>query len=380
MKTLYVVTRADLGGAQVHLLDLIRGMQGKVDPAVAVGEKGFLTEELDGLGVPYFLAPSLVQPVSPSKDVRALFEVTRIVRQVQPDLVHAHTSKAGVIGRLAAWCAGVPSVFTAHTWCFSEGRSWKWRLGGIPAERLAALHCSTIINVSEANRTLALENGIATGRKLVTIPNGIADSPHRAHPGEAGTATILMVARCVPQKNHRLLLDAFARTNRKGRILLVGDGPLLESLKRHAVRRGIERQVAFLGNRSDIAEVAASAQIFALASHWEGLPLSILEAMRAGLPVIATGVGGVAEAIEDGANGYLIPRGDVDVFARRLSNLLQDPDLRRRMGEESRRRYESKFTLGRMIHKTLAVYSNAVHLKHAAAGSRAAARVARAHS
>ena len=133
MRVLYLVTRADLGGAQVHILDLLRGLHNEVDAAVGVGETGFFTDAVRDLGVPYYVIPDLVHPMSPVRDCRALGQVTQLIRRLSPDVVHSHTSKAGVIGRLAARAAGVPSVFTAHTWCFAEGTSWKWRLFGIPA-------------------------------------------------------------------------------------------------------------------------------------------------------------------------------------------------------------------------------------------------------
>jgi len=115
MRILYLVTRADLGGAQVHILDLLHGFRNRLEPVVAVGEEGYFTEAVRALGVDCHIIPRLVHPISPRKDVQAILEVTRLIRAVRPDVVHAHTSKAGVIGRLAARAVAVPSVFTAHT-------------------------------------------------------------------------------------------------------------------------------------------------------------------------------------------------------------------------------------------------------------------------
>src|SRR5215472_552938 len=160
MRILYLVTKADMGGAQVHLLDLLRGFREMLEPVVATGEEGYFTEAVRQLGIPTYVMPHLVHPITPLEDTRAVWEISKLVRASKADLVHTHTSKAGLLGRLAARLAGVPSVFTAHTWCFTEGTSWKWRLAGIPAERLAARFSSAIINVSEANRNLAIEHGI----------------------------------------------------------------------------------------------------------------------------------------------------------------------------------------------------------------------------
>ena len=359
MRILYLVTRADLGGAQVHILDLLHGFQNVLEPVVAVGETGYFTDALRRLGVPYYVLPNLVHAMRPLKDARALFEVAHLIRAVGPDVVHAHTSKAGVIGRLAARAAGVPSVFTAHTWCFAEGTSWKWRVGGIPAERLAGRFSSAIINVSDSNRRVALQRGISDSDRMLTIWNGIPDTIHHARPDAAGIPTIVMVARCVPQKDHSLLLRAFAKIERPARVVFVGDGPLLAALTTQAEQLMIRDRVEFLGQRFDIAEILAQAQIFALATRWEGFPLSILEAMRAGLPVVASNVGGVAEALIDGETGFLAECGDVDQFRDRLSGLLDDPLLRRRMGDAGRTRYQANFTLEQMLQKTLAVYQMA---------------------
>ena len=359
MRVLYLVTKADLGGAQVHVLDLLRGFQSVLEPVVAVGAEGYFTDAVRKLGVPCEIVPNLVHPISPADDCRALLQVAQLIRKIRPDVVHAHTSKAGIVARFAARAAGVPAVFTAHTWCFAEGTSWKWRLGGIPAERLASWFSAAIINVSDANRELALRRGIANPKRMLTIWNGIPDSPHRARPGIGGAPRIVMVARCAEQKDHSLLLHAFARMTHPANLVFVGDGPKLTFLKAEASELNVTNRVEFLGDRFDIAEILSHSHVFALASKWEGLPLSILEAMRAGLPVIASNVGGIPEAVADGKTGFLVERGDVSAFRARLNSLLDEPALRRRMGAAGRERYEHAFTLDHMLRKTLAVYQMA---------------------
>lgn len=360
MRILYLVTRADLGGAQVHILDLLHGFRNVLEPVVATGEEGYFTEAVRKLGIPCPIVPSLVRAISPVRDSKALLEVARLIRAVRADIVHAHTSKAGLIGRLAARMTNVPSVFTAHTWCFAEGTSWKWRVCGTPAERLAGFFSSAIINVSEANRQLALRHGIAESERMLTIWNGIPDTARRARPDAPVAPTVVMVARFVPQKDQSLLLHAFARAKSSAKLVFVGDGPLLSAVKEEANQLGLGNRVRFLGQRFDIAEILADAHVFALATRWEGFPLSILEAMRAGLPVVASDVGGVSEAIDDGVTGYLANCGDVDQFHARLQALLDDPGLRRRMGNAGRARYQSHFTLQQMLAKTLAVYRKSV--------------------
>jgi glycosyltransferase involved in cell wall biosynthesis len=221
--------------------------------------------------------------------------------------------------------------------------------------------------VSNANRDLALRHGVSNEKKMLTIWNGIPETSHRARPGSAGVPRVVMVARCVEQKDHSLLLRAFARIAEPSRLTFVGGGPKLAALQEEASRLNIADRVEFLGDRFDIAEILSTGHVFALATKWEGFPLSILEAMRAGLPVIASNVGGVAEAVTDETTGFLVERGDVFSFQNRLHSLITDAALRRRMGAAGRHRFESTFTLDHMLRKTLAVY------QMAALGVRAAA-------
>jgi glycosyltransferase involved in cell wall biosynthesis len=376
VRILYLITRSDLGGAQVHLLDLLGRLPATIRPVVGVGQDGYFADAIRNLGIRCRVVPQLVQPIAPSSDVRALFALVNLVREVKPDLVHAHTSKAGILGRLAARIAGVPCVFTAHTWCFMEGTSWKWKVAGVPAERLAASCCSAIINVSEANRNLALRYRISKAQHQLVIHNGIADTPHRARPDlcsiPTAVPTVVMVARFCAQKDQGLLLRALSEARTPARVVFVGDGPTRPAIEEEAVCLGLRDRVEFLGERQDVPEILAAAHVFALPTNWEGFPLSILEAMRAGLPVIASDVGGVAEGVVEGTTGFLVPRGDAAAFRDRLDRLLHRPSVRQQMGAAGRRRYEAKFTLDAMTRNTLAVYHSVLHGVHApAAASRA---------
>lgn len=356
MRVLELITRAELGGAQTHLLDLLSAIGPFCDVVTGVGERGFLTDELDRLDVPYEILPHLVQPMRPVDDVRALAEMVSLIRRVQPDVVHAHTSKAGTLGRLAAAITRTPAVFTAHTWCFSEGTSLKWKLVGVPLERLAARCCSAIINVSDANRRLALAREIAPKGKLITIHNGIPDVAERARPGRSESPLIVMLARFAEQKNQAALVRAVSNLAAPPRLMFVGDGltrPAVEELVRSL---NLGHLVTFAGQRLDVPAILASADIFALSTNWEGFPVSILEAMRAGLPVLASDVGGVRESVIDGDTGFIVPPGDDTVLTHRLAQLVESPALRCVMGASGRRRYEQCFTVRAMAEKTLRVY------------------------
>lgn len=357
MKILQVITRGELGGGQRHVMDLLTGLEG-YQMEVATGEDGYLVQGARALGIPVHVVPHFVMPISPWEDTRGLIALTQLISRIKPDLVHTHTSKAGILGRMAARLTGIPSIFTAHTWCFSEGTSWKWKAVGIPLEKLVATWSGAIINVSDANRQLALRHRIAQSAKLLTIHNGVPDTPHRAQPERAGVPTIVMVARFAPQKAQAELLHAVKAIELPFRVAFVGDGATRPAHQALADKLGFGDRVDFLGERRDIAEILAAAQIFALPTNWEGFPLTILEGMRAGLPVVASDVGGVGEAVVNGDTGFLVPAGATEQFGARLSQLLADPGMRRQQGAAGRARYEREYTVRAMLDKTKSVYES----------------------
>ncbi len=360
VKVLYVITRAERGGAQVHLLDLLTNLPPGVRPVIATGENGFLCDAAAGLGIPVRRIPHLTQPISPLNDLRALGEIIEVIRQESPDLVHAHTSKAGLLARLAARRTGTPALFTAHTWSFADGISNGRRWLTVPLERLAAGLGGKIISVSQANKDMALRRAIARPDSLIRIWNGVPDVPLRASPGSGNPPTLIMVARFVAQKDHLLLIEALTGVAGEWRLMLVGDGPLRPRVQDAITKAGLSDRVLCLGDRSDIASLLASADLSVLATKWEGLPLCILEAMRAGLPVVATNVGGVAEAVTDGVTGYLTRTGDVEQMRSRIAELLRSPALLRSMGGAARARYERDFDVRTMARATWALYREVI--------------------
>jgi glycosyltransferase involved in cell wall biosynthesis len=165
-----------------------------------------------------------------------------------------------------------------------------------------------------------------------------------------------MIARFEPQKDHSTLFRALAGIHVPWHLDLIGDGPLLAEAQAMVRDLGLVERVQFWGQRMDVAQRLAEAQVALLITNWEGFPRSILEAMRAGLPVVASAVGGIAESVQDGETGFVVPWADVEVLRERLGQLLADPGLRARMGRKGRERYEAHFTLDHTVEKTLTVY------------------------
>src|SRR5260370_14237234 len=335
MRSVYVVTRSDsIGGAHVHVHDLAAALRTAGHQTIVLsGQRGPFGEELAAEGIPHYPLRHLVRPIHPWHDAAALFEIQAYLRWLRPDLVSAHSSKAGWLCRLVGVTLGIPTVFTAHGWAFTTGvppgaaRLYRW------AERLTAGLADRIITVSEYDHQLALRYGVVPAAKLVTVHNGMPDIPpaDRADPGRS-PPRLVTIARLEPQKDHSTLLRALAQLQATAWELdVIGDGPLRSQAAALATELGISHRVRFLGARRDIATQLAQHQLFALISHWEGFPRSILEAMRAGLPGVASDVGGVRESVSEGETGFLVPREDIAGLRARPALLLDDPGLRSRL-------------------------------------------------
>ncbi|MBA2459809.1 MAG: glycosyltransferase family 4 protein [Gemmatimonadales bacterium] len=362
MKIVYLVTKADpIGGAQIHVRDLAAAMrdQGHLPTVITSGSGPFI-DDLRAWKIPVRVLRHLSAPIHPVRDLLALREIRSALLELRPDLVAAHSSKAGILGRVAARSLEVPVVFTVHGWAFTPGIPASHAAVYRRVERLVGPLATKIITVSEFDRRLALDARIAAEHRVVTVHNGMPDiSPTlRADPTRT-PPRLVMVARLGAQKDHPTLLHALAGLqHHPWELDLIGEGPLMKQTEHLAASLGLGKRVRFLGQRMDVDQLLADAQISVLITNWEGFPLSILEAMRAGLPVVASSVGGIGESVRDGDTGYLVPRGAVEPLRRRLEEMLTDPLLRRRLGANGRASYERNFTLDHTVAKTLAVYQD----------------------
>lgn len=360
MKLVYVITRSDsIGGAHVHVRDLCLALlRHGHDVTVLVGGSGPFCDELRVRHIPFLSIDSLVRELNPRRDIAATKNLFRVLGKLNPDLVATHSSKAGWIGRIVARMLRIPVTFTAHGWAFTEGVSPKaarlYRL----AERCTGFLADRVIAVSRYDRELAIRNRIVPPNKILTIHNGIPDIPVTALADpERHPPRLVMVARFEAPKDHRTVVEALARlTDRDWTLDLIGDGPLRRETEQLVARLGLGSRIRFLGVRKDVHQQLAQAQVFVLISNWEGFPLSILEAMRAGLPVVASNVGGVSEAVFHGETGFTVPRGDIMTLRKYLEELITRPHLRLALGRRGRQVFEERFRFERMLDKTLNVY------------------------
>jgi glycosyltransferase involved in cell wall biosynthesis len=373
MRVLFLITRAHEGGAQEHVLTLMRGLSGRVEMHLGTGERGYLTEGAERLGVPVHIVPDLTTAISPRKDWRAHLQVRELLRSVRPDLIHTHSFKSGALGRIAAKSLGIPSIFTAHGWAFADGVPAGQRVIAVVCETLLARITTRIVTVSEADYRLGLRFHVAASPQMVTVRNGVDPLPASAHRSARAVPRIVMVARFQPPKEQTLLLHALRQLDDPFELEFIGDGPLRDQVQAEAVAMGLGDRVRFAGTCRNVPELLDHADIFVLTSRYEGLPMSILEAMRAGLPVVATDAGGVSEAVAEGETGYLIPRGDCSLLRMRLTELLTNREQRLRMGLKGRQRFEKEFSSRIMIESTRSLYEQI-------SGRTVAAREVFAHS
>lgn len=353
LRVVMLITRADqIGGAHLHVADLAAALRDRGHGVeVWVGGEGPYLPALAERAVPFRRLDHLTRPIRPHADLRALLEIRARLRRERPDVLSTYSAKAGLLGRLAAVGTGVPAIFTAHGWAFTEGTSPLAKGPFLLAEMIGASVADRIVTTCEFDRQLAVRHRVAPASKIVNIYNGVHDvDPGLGADPAADPPRVIAVQRFEPQKDHATLLEALAGLREQEWALdWVGDGVQLSEARSLAAELGIADRIRWLGLRSDVPELLARAQVFALTSRWEGFPFSILEAMRAGLPVVATAVAGVPESVEDGVTGFTVPREEPAAVREALARLIRDSALRVRMGEAGRSRYEERFTYDRML-------------------------------
>jgi glycosyltransferase involved in cell wall biosynthesis len=363
MKILYFITQGNsVGGAGIHVRDLALACIRRGDEVtVAVGTRGRYYEMLVSCGIRVISVETLSRNTNLLSDIASLYRFIQIVKKYQPEVVSLHSTKAGFIGRLVCASLNVKCIFTAHGWAFADGTPFFQRIVSMWAEKLTSRLAIKTICVSRADYELGIAIGLRQNR-LVHIHNGMPDTIQPVHFGRLESQTgsfvrVVMVARFDKQKNQEQLIRVCLKLPLV-QLIFVGDGPTQRRCNVLVEQLQMQNRVQFLGYRSDIDAVLANADIFALISNWEGFPRSTIEALRAGLPVLVSDVGGACEAIVEGENGYKIKCADEAMLLTRLESLVQNADLRRRFGQKSRLLYEGSFTFDHMFRKTSAVYND----------------------
>lgn len=357
-RLLFVVTLAEVGGAQTYVRQLLPAAREAFDVTVAAHGEGPLRDGAAELGVPFVPLRHVRRALSPVHDPLGLLELVRLFRRLRPDVVHLNSSKAGILGRVAARLAGVPvCVFTAHGWAFNAAGGTSARVYRA-ADRVVAGLADCIVCVCEADRRAGIAAGTCSEERSVVIRNAIEPgaAPSRDEPG-GPPVEIVSVGRLAEQKDYATLVSALALLPAgSARLRVLGEGPLRPALEAQVAELRLGEAVDLHGEVADVRPHLERAEVFALTSRWEGLPISVLEAMAAALPVVASRIDGLPEAVADGETGLLVPPQDPEAAAAALERLVADAGLRRRLGSAGRRRVEELFSLPGWQDAHLALY------------------------
>jgi glycosyltransferase involved in cell wall biosynthesis len=376
----HVITQLELGGAQEIAMLFCRHLATRgFDVHLVAGKGGLLDEEAMRLpGVSFHYDDSLARELRPVRDVASWGSLRALFRRLRSDsglpmIVHTHSSKAGIVGRWAAYAAGAElRVHSIHGFAFHSFQPW-WERGLYRAlERVTARITHAFCPVSEANKQKAIDSGLfGPEQTVVVLPVAIEPEQYVPDPadrrrvrdelavGEDETL-IGMIACLKPQKAPLDFVRLASRVRAvapRTRFFVAGDGELRPQMEAEISRLALDGTLLLLGWRRDVRALLGALDVLVLTSLWEGLPRTVLEAMVAAKPVVATRVDGTPEAVEDGSNGLLAEPHDVDALAERVARLALDPDLARRMGERGRERV-AEFSAPRILGKLDALYDD----------------------
>ncbi len=360
MRILYLITKSEIGGAQVHVLDLMKYMiKGGHTVALMSYPGGWLVEEASRIGVQVYPNINFLNSFNPVKALRAIFKVKKALKLFVPDLVTFHSSGAGFLGRLAVR-RKVPTIFTAHSWAFTDGAPFFRKKVGIIAEKIASKYTDKIICVSKFDYSLALKYHIAKEDKLVTVHNGVDIGEEVFVDKSRSKVKIISIGRLAYPKRPDLLVEAFRilpdEIRNKTEVLIVGSGPMRDRLSKKISQYKLEKSIRLAKGTKyeNIRALLRDSEIFVLISLHEGLPLTILEAMSVGLPVIASDVGGISEEI-DSKSGILV-KNKKEEIAKTIALLVGDIKMRQSMGKRAREKVLESFSLKNFFSSTEKVY------------------------
>ena len=366
-RVLFLAHAFAVGGAEEMVLNLVRHLPPHYEPAVlCIHEAGPIGLEIQQTGVPFKvlgLKPGLLRP----------FDVLRLqdfLYQCQPDIVHTFLLTGSLYGRFAAMMARVPVVIGTEVNVYERKRPWH-----VQAERWLMRGTDAVIASAESVREFYIKQINADPAKVEVIYNAVdwsrlettisREDMRRAMDVPVEGPLLGIIARLTEQKGHRVLLDALAQRPDLSRahLVIVGDGPLSAALQRQAAGLGIADRVRFLGARRDLGNLLSAIDVFVMPSFWEGLPLAMVLAMGAGLPVVATRVAGIPEVVQDGVNGLLVTPGESGELGAALSRVVNDDTTRVLLGQAARAFVRPRFGVDGYVNAITGLYDRLLAAK-----------------
>lgn len=359
MKILYLITKSEAGGAQTHVADLCRYFKEQGNEIMVMsGGNGWLKNECDKIGAMYVDNKFFSNSPSPWRLYQAILMIKQYAEKFKPDIVHCHSSSAGILGRLAIK-GKIRTIYTAHGWGFNIGmKSWV-KYPVLFLEKICAKYTETYICVAEFVKKLGLKYNLAPMGKFVTIYNGVEiQSLEQNEKRSAEKINLIFVGRLAEPKKPELIISALMtlpdELKQKIKFTIIGDGPKKTIVERQAKICGVEIDFSGALTKDLVLTELKKADIFVYVSAWEGLPYTILEAMSVGLPVIASDVGGIAEMVTVD-NGILV-NNEVGQIQSAVLKLISDEKLRIQLGEVGRNKVITKYSVQEMLKKVEKIY------------------------
>lgn len=369
MKILYFITTSNWGGASEHVFELCK-YEAKLGNSVTLvtGSKGELLDRISTIpNVSTILINSVKREISPLNDIKSVLVLRKIIKKINPDIVHLHSSKAGILGRLATINLDCKVIFTVHGWSFTDGISSKFRKKVFKyVEKFAAPLADLYICVSNYDKQIAYREKvlIPNKNKVIVVHNGAPlNKSHDSFIDKTipEITRFIMVARFSNQKDQMGLIKAcgLLSSEYKFKLTFVGDGPNLKECKKLVQKMGLEDSIYFLGFKRNVDTYLEKNDVFVLLTHYEGLPISIIESMSIGMPIIASNVGGNKELVFNKKNGFLV--NNENELVKALKYFIDNKNKIAEMGKQSQRIYLSSFTLSKnlnSIHKQYKILLN----------------------
>jgi Glycosyltransferase len=366
MRILYGITKSNFGGAQRYVFDLaLESKKLGHDVAVLCGGEGSLVEKLRSASIRVISIPYLDRNISILDDIRALFFIYKTLKQEDFDIFHINSAKMGGLGALAGCLTRVKKIiFTAHGWAWNENRSELSRL---------IIKSFSWLTIILSHQTIAVSNKIKdetllwpfSKNKIVVIENGIKNfalfsrEEARKHFGIREDEFVVgTISELHHVKGLDYLITAWSEFKKtmEGKLLIIGAGEEEESLKVLVNKLGVSESVKFAGFVDDARSFLKVFDVFTLTSRSEGLPYALLEAGFAGLPIIASEIGGIPEVIDNNQDGLLIKVGDTNQIQKNLEELMNNPERRTALGKSIQEKVQKNFSLDKMVHATLKLY------------------------
>ena len=372
IRVLHIITESEpYGGAQINTLVTLIGLdKSRYQVELACGPGGPLISRAEESGINVTVFPNLVREINPKKDVITAIQLFKFIKAKNFNIVHTHSSKAGILGRLVSYLVGVPIiVHTIHGVVFHSNQPILKRKAYTLFEKIAAAVTDKMIAVGEIVRDEFLLAHVGSPKQYAVIHSGIdfrkfnrTINPRlKKRELELSEDAIVIgtVGNLVPCKGHQYLIDAFSIVKQhlpNAHLILVGDGYLRQELQKQVESLHLDSDVSFLGRRDDVPELLQIMDVFVISSLWEGVGRALTEAMYMQRPVVATAVNGVPELVEHGVTGILIPPKDTQALAKAILELIQNKKQSAKFGRQAKKKVYPEFAVELMVERIECLY------------------------